>query len=218
MKLRSITKALAAAFLLAGAAHAAPIKVIFDDIGPVSGPVPITSTGFLFTGAGASSGALIVAADGAACGPPCASNGTQAMLVAGENVFFASSVAMTRSGGGTFVLSALDGGEMFSGAFPQWAAAEIDYVGYLGASTVMSGSLVLDGIIDGPGGANDFQTFSISGSLIDRIVFSGSGGTNGNNGFSLDNLVVGDAVVPEPSSMVLVGLALLGLRVARRRV
>jgi hypothetical protein len=123
---------------------------------------------------------------------------------------------MSRAGGGTFVVTGLDAGEMFSGGHPEYAATQINYVGTLSNVTVTSGTLNLDGLIDGPGGINDFQTFGLNAALVDTIVFSGAGGA-GNNGFSLDNLTVQDAVVPEPGTLALAGLGLLGLARSRRR-
>lgn len=210
--------AVAVMSLGAATAHAAPTIVDFEDIPEGTESASATSRGFHFAGDGAG---FLFYTNGAGCGPACASNGTRTLLAGGLIFADSSQVTLTRNGGGTFVLTSLDAGEMFSGGFPQYAAARIDYsefLGGLGGLLVASGSIVLDGINDGPGGVPDFQSFSVPGALVDTIRFVGAGGTNGNNGFNLDNLTIQDATaIPEPSSLLLVGLGLAGLIGACRR-
>ena len=217
MTLKKLTlTAVAVMSLVAATAHAAPITVDFEDVPETTQSASATSRGFDFAG---DSGGFLFYTDGAACGPQCASNGTRTLLAAGPIFGYSSQVTLTRNGGGTFVLTGLDAGEMFSGGYPQFAAAQIDYSEFLGGLLVASGSIVLDGIIDGPGGLPDFQTFSVTGALVDTIRFVGvNSGGNGNNGFSLDNLTIQDInPIPEPSSLLLVGLGLAGLAGACRR-
>ncbi len=194
-----------------GAGVASATTVTFEDVASGILPLPISSTGFQFTGAGL----VGVTPDGSDCGPLCSANGSQRVLIPGS-IFGAVAITMSRIDAATFALVALDGAEMFSG-IAENDAARIDYVGYLAAMVVTSGFLTLDGINDGPGGVADFQTFGISGVMVDRIVFSGSGGTNGNNAFALDNLVTLDNTVPEPGTLAVVGLGLVGLAAVRRR-
>lgn len=206
---RQIAQALALASI-AFIPIAQAATVTFEDVASGIFPLPVTSSGFNFTG----TGAVGVTANGSECTPLCSSNGTNRLLAPGAT-FGATSITMSRVNGQSFLLLALDAAEMFSG-FPNFDAAQIDYLGYLGANLVISGALVLDLINDGPGGVADFQTFTIAGSaLVDRIVFTGAGGIGGNNAFALDNLVTSS--VPEPGSLTLVGLCLAGLVASRRR-
>ena len=216
MPLKKLTlTAVAVMCLGAATAHAAPTTVDFEDVLGGTLSASVTSRGFDF--AGDLSG-FIFATNGSKCRPLCASNGTRTLLAAGPLFGDSSQVTLTRHLGGTFVLTGLDAGEVFSGSRPQYAAARIDYSEFLGGLLVASGSIVLDGIIDGPGGLPDFQSFSVPGALVDTIRFVGAGGANGNNGFSLDNLTIQDATaVPEPSGLLLVGLGLVGLAGACRR-
>ena len=216
MTLKKLTLTVGAVMsLVAATAHAAPITIDFEDVPEFTISASVTSRGFDFAG---DNGGFLFATNGAYCSPPCASNGTRTLFAAGAIVGYSSQVTLTRNGGGTFVLTGLDAGEMFSVNSPQFAASQIDFSGFLGGLLVASGSIVLDGIIDGPGGLPDFQSFSVPGALVDTIRFVGAGGGNGNNGFSLDNLTIQDAIaVPEPSSLLMVGLGLAGLAGACRR-
>lgn len=206
--------ALLTTFLLAaaGIAGAAPVTVTFEDVG-LSFTTSTVSNGYRFD---ANNGGAAYYDNGSLCSPACASNGTRTLLAAGSAFSLSDVVTMSRNGGGTFMLTGLDAGEMFSRVL-QYSATQVNYVGTLAGTTVLSGALNLDGVNDGPGGLSDFQTFAINGILVDTIVFSGAGDTGGNNGFSLDNLSVTDAVVPEPGSFALLGLGLLGVAGIRRR-
>ena len=218
--MKSILKVL---FVLwAACASSAQADVIdFEDVPEGTISTDVVSNGFRFL---ANRNGAIYFTNGVACAPVCASNGTRTMLAPGPllvNLGFADQVAVMRVGGGAFVLSSLEGAEVF--AFPQTedSAARIDFVGLLGGLVVASGSLVLDQIVDGPDGVNDFQQFFFPGVTVDTYVFTGEGGVSGNNGFTLDNLVVEfddePSEVPEPGTLALGLMGALGFTVGRKR-
>lgn len=120
-------------------------------------------------------------------------------------------ITMQVSGGGTFSLNAFDGAEFFvppePGGFPN--ATSIRVVGSLFGGGSVTAQFNLDGIVDGPGGAVDFQTFVLPGTFtnLTDVTFTGRLG-GGTGGSALDNIVVN---VPEPSSLLLAAFGLIGL-------
>jgi hypothetical protein len=203
-----------AMFLLALSGAAGAVTIDFDDVPEGTESTAYVSGGYVFAG---DARGVLYHTDGQTCIPACASNGTRTLLAAGSLFGFTDQITMTRLGGGTFTLTAIDAGEAISEvAFAEFSAAQIDYIGFLGGVAVITGSFVLDGIIDGPGDLNDFQSFGINGVLADMFVFTGFGGSGGNNGFSLDNLTIQEATVPEPATLALALLGLLGIGVRRR--
>jgi hypothetical protein len=82
-------------------------------------------------------------------------------------------------------------------------------------SSVIAQAFTPDGLVDGgPGGVVDFQTFSFVGNWTNLVsvmwTHTGSGTTQGI--FALDNIGVDQpAAIPEPSTLTLVGLDVLGL-------
>lgn len=218
--MKSIIKlllALAAAF--ACNVHAAVID--FEDVPEGTISTDVVSNGFRFL---ANRNGAIYFTNGSACEPVCAANGTRTMLAPGPllaNLGLADQVAVMRDGGGEFVLSSLEAAEVFTFPQTQDSAARIDFVGLLGGSLVASGSLVLDQLVDGPGGVNDFQRFFLPGVTVDTYIFTGEGGVSGNDGFTLDNLVVEfddqPSEVPEPGTLTLGLMGALGFTFARKR-
>ena len=112
------------------------------------------------------------------------------------------------SNGSPFSLGSVDLAE-YSIAFQ--VPTTVHFVGYRPDGTFITTDLITDGIIDGTGPLNDFQTFSFQGFTgLSRVEIP-------TYGWSLDNLQV-SFNVPEPTSPALLlagGLLLCALR--RRR-
>lgn len=217
--------------LVSAVALSAQAAIIdFEDVAEGTEGTSVISNGFTFS---ANYGGAIYVTGGASCAPPCASNGTRTLLAAGPLLGYADQVTVSRAAGGDFRLTSIDAAELFSAPFLADGALQISYQGFNSGALVSSGSLVLDQLVDGPGGLPDFQTFAMSGMVVDTFVFTGLGSFTGNNGFTLDNLIV-DLVggpgpdpdpdpdpdpgeVPEPGTLALGALGIIGMSVARRR-
>jgi len=145
-----------------------------------------------------------------------ASNGTIYIAEEASNVGFP--ITMARSNGLPFSLYGFDGAELFVDVtnFPN--ANYIQLAGVLAGGGTVNASFLLDGIIDGPGGVADFQRFVLPAGWTDlaSVTFSGAylyqdGSTSPGGSISLDNIVV-----PEPATMLLLGLAIIGVAGVRR--
>src|SRR6185436_12274384 len=73
-------------------------------------------------------------------------------------------------------------------------AATVYFIGYRHDGSIVTNALTTDGVIDGTGPVQDFQTFQFSDQMrnLDRVEIP-----LWNYGWSLDNLVIS---IPEPSS------------------
>lgn len=114
--------------------------------------------------------------------------------------------------GEIFSLTSIDFSE-FGDPIDQ-AARWINVTGYLSGGGTVSQLVTLDGLYDGPGGINDFQTEIFNWSSLTKVEFLGSGSNLVINMFGLDNAVV---TVPEPATMLLFGSGLFGLWGLRRK-
>ena len=98
----------------------------FEDVPEGTISTDVVSNGFRFQ---ANRNGAIYFTNGVACTPVCAANGTRTMLVPGPllaGLGFADQVAVSRAGGGEFVLLSLDAAEVFSFPLTQDSAARID--------------------------------------------------------------------------------------------
>jgi hypothetical protein len=197
------------------------VVISFDNVGLTGNPV-LTSLvvgEYSFT-----SDRFHTVADPTGAVVPLVDNGS--IYVAQEGGGLGQPITLRRVDGQPFALLRLDAAEGFTdeltAASLGYASAEaIRALAMLPDGGSTAGSLVLDGLRDGPGGIADFQSFDLPPAFcnVTSVTFSGSpvGGIDG--AIALDNLVVA-AVVPEPTGMslaVVAVVAALGAWTVRRR-
>lgn len=206
--------ALASSVGLVGIAGAAPLVIDFSNYGSTGVHATVTSGGFTFAPA---AGTIAVAANGANCVPTCAANGTTALAVGGTglNPPTIAPVTMTTAVYTSFRLTDLDYAELSESAATNFSASTIVVTGSLLGGGNVSQTLTIDGLNDGPGGQDDFQSAVLDAfwgvSELVSLQFAGFIGNTPNKAFQLDNIAldvtrVGN--VPEPGTLALTGLAL----------
>jgi len=138
------------------------------------------------------------------CGPSCPDNGDYYLFGHGSGFEF------TTIDGLGFSLLSFDGAEAHNGVesiFAQqiWVSAiTMDNV-------TINQYFNLDWINDGNGPSNDFQGFTLSNDFVNlkSVRFNGVGGTK--NFFSIDNIGYNRVDVPEPSTLAIFALGMIGL-------
>jgi hypothetical protein len=86
-------------------------------------------------------------------------------------------------------------------------ATEIEIVGHLNGGGQVTRNFLLDWVVDGLGGADDFQTISFDDQWVDldSVIFEAVDGV-AHREWGMDNIHIG--YIPEPSMALLQGLAL----------
>lgn len=123
---------------------------------------------------------------------------------------FTDSLAVRSLSGAPFGLVSVDLAEFSTlYAFPE----VVQFIGYWPDGSTVTTNFVTDGIIDGAGPLNDFETFYFDSRFVGLVRVEVP-----TYRWSLDNMVFSDAV-PEPSVQGLfgLGLLLLGWRFCRRQ-
>jgi hypothetical protein len=126
-------------------------------------------------------------------------------------------ITMVDLGGGRFNISQIDLAEQ--ALSPDITnATSVRITGYRFGGTTVVGTFTLDGIADGAGGVDDFETFELHFANLLFLTFEGLGavppGTFG-PAFSVDNIVV--RRIAEPATLALLGIGLAGLAFSRRK-
>jgi hypothetical protein len=133
-------------------------------------------------------------------------------IVAGPIYHPGESQITVTEGGGQFTFQGID--------LTNNVAGETSYsiAGFLGGVEVLSTSVVISSI-------NTFETFDTSLSdslkLVDRLTITGTPG-QGTTSFNIDNIRAGAPPedpnnIPEPASIMLLGVGLAGIEIWRRR-
>ena len=160
-----------------------------------------------------SSGGFAFVGNSGNCSPQCAHNGSNYVWSGG------ATIGVRNATGATFDLASFDGAETHMGLPSMWAGA-IQVVGRYADGGSVSTQFVLDGVNDGRGPLDDFQTFRLPSTFsgLTAVSFSVAGGSYGQ--FALDNIVLDGSLrslsstlpagaLPEPASLLLTCAALL---------
>ena len=123
---------------------------------------------------------------------------------------FFSRMRVQLADGTAFSLGTVDLAEFNNAS--QGSPRTVSFTGIRSDSTVVSQSFSLDGLVDGPGGINDFETFAF-GAGFDHLVYVDVSSTM----FAMDNLEINAVPVPAAAWLFLSGLSVL-IGITRRKI
>jgi hypothetical protein len=118
-------------------------------------------------------------------------------------------MTLTQSNGGAFSLSSLDAAVAYLNLSSSFNATSLTIVG-----TLLGGGTVSQGIGLDLGAST--MVFDSNWSNLISIEFVASGSLNDTNAFVVDNIVLSPVSVPEPGTLALLGLGLVGMGMRRR--
>lgn len=199
------------AMAISGAANAVVITFDEYDRFQLVSNTTFTNSGYEFTTSASTS-----IFDNTCCRPEFPNNGDLYLAV---NYYSHGGFTLTNADSSAFDLLSFDIAETFMGLeSSHWA----DYVRveatYADAST-FSQDFALDGIQDGSGPANDFQTYLTGNEFtnLQSVHFMGIGDSTSFQGFTIDNIDIETTSVPEPTAIALLSLGLIGLGFSRKK-
>lgn len=197
-----------AAFALSGLTHAATIT--FDDIAPTNNTIQtaVTSDGFNFAG---DHFHIIDTFD-----PRFVSSGSN-FLTAEDAFDLGKPVTMTHAGGSLFNLIGLDVGELWLPGESFNDFSDVILTGNQFGGGVLSTTIHLDGIRDGVGGVNDFQSVAIGWTNLVSVTITGMDSSGDFGDYSIDSISVSLVPEPETYALLLAGLGVVGAFARRRR-
>lgn len=109
-----------------------------------------------------------------------ADNGTPHIKLLGGDTF-----ELTRTDGGSFSVTRIDLAEWSTVSH---SAKSISWTGHLSGGSTVTHTFTTDGVLDGPGGQDDFETFEFPATFNDIVKLEAN-----TTAFALDNIIVDDA-------------------------
>ncbi|MDX2507825.1 MAG: VPLPA-CTERM sorting domain-containing protein [Gammaproteobacteria bacterium] len=186
--------------------NASATTLTFDSIETSGLRNSVTDSGFMIS----SSQAFWVNTHGASyCSPECPENGTNYLITQWEGGD--DELSVSAIDGSLFNLTSFQYGEGHVGFR---YAPQINVIGYLSGGGSVLASFILDGINDGSGAVDDFQTALLPSTFqnLSSVEFSVPIGYR----YTLDNIAISS--VPLPAAVWLFGSGLIGLiGIARRK-
>ncbi|MBX3616498.1 FxDxF family PEP-CTERM protein [Nitrosomonas sp.] len=198
-----------AVLALSGITQAATIT--FDDLAPTGNGIStaVTSDGFNFVG---DHFHIIDTPDSRVVSSGSNYLSAEAALGLGR------SVTMSHAGGSLFNLIGLEVGELWLPSESLNDFSDVILTGNQFGGGVLSTTIHLDGIRDGVGGVNDFQSEAIGWTNLVSVTITGMNSSGAFGDYSIDSINVSLVPEPETYALLLAGLGVVGAFAHRRKV